>query len=888
MKVRLLCTALVPALWAGAATAQVSIPLPQSGGGGSAPRPQPRPVDQPVDTPITIPLPGQPSETVREPTPRPAVPQVPLGPHGRPDINPYDRDIDMTVPLTFFNRSLGDVPLRLTADDQYFLESETFLKLIRSVLNPDAYTSLSERIGGMAQFSPDDLGESGISLSYDPSSLSVVVLEVQPEQRAVRNLFAPPRDDLDDVTVFPSRFSAYLNLNVIQTYIWEGQNNADPPTVSFDGAVRMGRFVFEGDAQFNQRTFAGGESYGFERNYARLVYDEAEDYRRWMAGDLETETRGLQSYVQMGGIGVLRQQRRFNTFRSASLQADRQLVLQREATVRFVRNGVLYREMRLQPGRYDFSSLPLVTGSNDVQIEIIDNTGRVQNLSYQQYLDPIDLDPGDYEYGAFFGPTSRRFGGNPSYNGPLAFSGFFRKAFFDMPAIGIGLQASKEVQMGSGQTQFILPNGGRILLDGGVSKSRIAGFGYAGGVSYEHYFDRAGYVDTLTVRADHLSKDFANLGNPEANNSTALTLSAQYTRQFDLRFVATITGSYLKNRGATRDSYRVGLTGYYRLDRRWSLRAGVDYAKLTSSFGQGQGQGFGVNIALVFQPNYRRRAEARYESRDQLTELSYSQSGLSEMNSLGFGGVVARQEGNARALGYASYTANRFDASVSHATFGPSISKISEINATSARVGTTLAFADGQFGVGRRINDSFALLYPHKNLKGRRIVAGQSLAQNAYIGRSGPLGAAVNNLLGSYFTQSIQYDVENPPPGYDIGSGVVRVHPPYRSGYTVRIGTDAFVSAMGTLAFSAEQPVSLIGGRVTLQDLRKDDEPKPIPFFTNSVGRFAISSLLPGRRYLVETYGRNGTVNRSFEFVIPEDTDGLVDLGTIKPTKATN
>src|SRR3546814_17358058 len=97
---------------------------------------------------------------------------------------------------------------------------------------------------------------------------------------------------------------------------------------------------------------------------------------------------GKQSFVQMGGIGVLRRQRRFNAFRSAILQANRQLVLQRESTVRFMRNGSLYREVRLQPGRYDFSSLPLVAGSNDVDIIVPDNSGAVQHLSYEPYLAP--------------------------------------------------------------------------------------------------------------------------------------------------------------------------------------------------------------------------------------------------------------------------------------------------------------------------------------------------------------------------------------------------------------------------------------------------------------------------------------------------------------------
>ena len=186
------------------------------------------------------------------------------------------------------------------------------------------------------------------------------------------------------------------------------------------------------------------------------------------------------------------------------------------------------------------------------------------------------------------------------------------------------------------------------------------------------------------------------------------------------------------------------------------------------------------------------------------------------------------------------------------------------------------------FGVGRRINDSFILLSPHENLGDRSVVAGESLADNDYIGKSGALGAALNNWLGSYVTQSVQYDVENPPTGYDIGPGIARVRPPYRSGYAMRIGTDAFVSAMGTLVSDAK-PVSLIGGRVTLLDVQEGENPQPIPFFTNSVGRFAIVNLLPGRRYLVETYGKDGSVDRSFEFTVPADTDGLVDLGTVRP-----
>lgn len=863
----LLCSVALSAIWTAGVTAQVSIPLPSK--------------PPAAGTQIPIPLPGGPApQPTPAPTPSPLVPQLPVGPHGRPDINPYNRDIDMTAPLTFMNRTLGDIPMRLTADDRFLLDATVFINLMKPVLNDEAQLSLAGRLQGLEQFGPDDLDRTGVQLTYDPSTLAVVVVQVDPDQRAVEDLFAPPRNDLNDVTLQPQNFSAFLNLNVISTHVWEATDRP-PPTVNFDGAIRFGRFVFEGDAQIGERVGLTNSKYRFTRNYARLVFDQPGAYRRWYLGDLDTETRGLQSFVQMGGIGVLRQRRRFNAFRSAVLQADRQLVLQRDSTVRFLRNGTLYREMRLQPGRYDFSSLPLIAGSNDIQIQVTDNSGAVQNLAYQQYLDPIDLEPGDFEYGAYLGPTSRTFDGAPDYRGPMAFTGFFRKAFFDAPAVGVGLQASKDVQTLTGQTQFVLANGGRVLLDAGASHAKSAGAGFAGGLGYEHYFDNGATSDTLTLRGDYFSPRYATLGNVDAINTSALTLSAQYTRMFSQKLMVSSNASFIQGRNNYGKTYRVGTTAFYRLDRKWTMRGGVDYTRFPGGLGSRNGISFSVGI--VFQPSYLRRAEARYESRDNLAEISYNQSNQNLMNSVGFGGVATHEDGQVRAQGYATYSANRFDAAVSHATFGPSVSRFGEVNATTVRVGTTVAFADGVFGIGRRVNDSFMLFKPYDNLGKRSVVVGQSLAKNDYVARSGAMGPALYNFLGSYVPQSVQYDVEDAPPGYDIGSGVLRVNPPYKSGYIARIGTDAFATAMGTLQMADGNPVSLVGGRVTMLDVGDKDAPKPIPFFTNSVGRFAVPSLTPGRRYLVETYGASGTIDKAFEFTVPADTDGLVKLGTVLP-----
>jgi outer membrane usher protein len=157
----------------------------------------------------------------------------------------------MTVPLTFQNRTLGEIPLRLTADDRFLLESETFIRLMKSILNDPAHVELTNKLSSLTQFGEEDLDQTGVRLTYDPSTLAVVVVEVSPEQRAISNLFAPPRDDTNDISLEPASLSGYLNLSVLGTYIWEG-SQLDPPTINFDGAVRLGPVVFEGDAQLGQ------------------------------------------------------------------------------------------------------------------------------------------------------------------------------------------------------------------------------------------------------------------------------------------------------------------------------------------------------------------------------------------------------------------------------------------------------------------------------------------------------------------------------------------------------------------------------------------------------------------------------------------------------------
>ncbi len=796
--------------------------------------------------------------------PQPATP--------RPNINPYDRDIAMTVPLNFNRRVLGELPVILTKDDRFIVDSEGFIRLINPLLTEAAQADLTASLQGNTQFAPDEINAAGIQLDYDPTQLAVLVLRIDPTRRVPESLFTGGQSEPAEQG--PEDFSAYLNSN-ISVSRRHSTGDIDAPSVFLNGAARYKNVVFEADVQGRQVPFT--DNYEVQRRYARFVYDEPKDYRRWYLGDMDPETRGRQGFIEMGGVGVSRQKRRFDSFRNNVLSGGRELILQESSVVRVSRNGVFVREFRLDPGQYDVSNLPLDAGSNDVEIEVVGESGRRETIGYSAYLDSIDLEPGDYEYGAFLGATSNSFFGQPDYSaGELAFTGFYRKAFENRPAIGLGLQASEDVQSLTGQTQFILANGSRLQLDGSTSNSSFVGQGYAFAASYEYIIDVGDDPSALVIVADFTSEDYATLGNRFADNPTSWAFSAGYTYRFSTDWIANLSASYRMSRDTSRgDAYSANLSSTYRVTPQWSTQVGLEYSDFGASRGPSGidgGSNFGATFAVIWTPAYNHRGEARYNSAQDSGSLRFQQNGANQVDSFGYSVASNYAAGSGSLSGQIDYSGNRFDATVAHAAFGRSFSNITEEQVTSVRVGTSIATAGGKVAIGRTIYDSFAIVYPHETLKPHDVLVGESLEGGRYTARSGAFGPALANTLTSYVNQNVRYDAINAPLGYDVGDGVKRVRPGYRSGYAIEVGSAKFVSALGRLVGNSNRSLALMSGRVRSID---DPTAEPELFFTNSVGRFAIQNLEPGKRYRIELFS---TPAFALDFTVPENNEGLLDL----------
>lgn len=796
--------------------------------------------------------------------------QIAAATKDRPRLNPYGRDINITAPLQFNNRILGEVAVLLTQDDRFLVDSQDFLRFVKPLLTPEAEAALARTLEGRPTFEAGVLADAGIWLEYDPDQLALLVIKIDPANRVMESLYETGRAEAPADA--PEPFSAYLNSNMVMSYR-HADGDAPAPSLFLEGAARFGSVVFEADVQGSEDLFDG--KYRVLRRYARMVYDQPEDFRRWYLGDLTPETRGRQGFVEMGGVGVSRQRLRFDTFRNNVLTGGRQLLLQEAATIRVLRNGVFQREFRLDPGQYDISGLPLDTGSNDVRLEIQSESGRVESLAYRAYVDAIDLEPGDYEYGAYLGVTSATsFGGRDYEDGRLAFSGFWRKAFVNMPAIGLGMQLSEDIQTMSGQSQVILRNGARLGVDGSLSNSPD-GSGYAYALSYDYAADGGDSYSSWNFVADYTSEDYATIGGFFAN-PTSWTFSGSYSRRLSENWYGNLNASYRVSRSdVLDDAYSIGLSSTYRVNPQWSVRMGAEAADYGNLLGDRRSRGVGVTFALIWQPRYDRRGEAQYSSASNMGSVRYQQMSSGQAGSVGYSLASTYNDGPGSLSGQIDYVGNRFDASLSHAAYGRSFSNVTDDQISTLRIGSSIATAGGRVGIGRHIGDSFALVYPHASLGDRDVIAGDSLQDGRRTAVSGPLGAAVFNRLSAYANQSVRYDVIAPPIGYNIGEGVRRVHPAYRSGYAIEVGGAKFVSAVGRLTGRGDKPAALMSGRLRALD---DAEAGPELFFTNSAGRFAVQNLEPGKRYRVELFSDPAA---EFEFTVPADNEGLLDLRVV-------
>ena len=783
-------------------------------------------------------------------------------------LNPTGRDIRLSAPLRDGAFVLGDVPFTITSDDRILINGARVLALLRPIIDPARAQELALALDNVGEVSIERFAQFGFPMRYDPASIALTV-EVPAAARSVRQLrLAQLGDDLVGQVDKPAGFSAYVNARGNADYVWTGQSKGfQDPQVLVDGAVRLAGVVLESEGTFQIGTHAGARSF-FRREGTRLVYDSERLLARITSGDLLPTSRGFSGSSQLAGVGITRAYSVLQPQRNIQPRGDRSFTLLRPSTVEAFINGQPVRQVRLDPGTYNVSDFPFAQGANDVRLQITDDTGVSETIEFSLFFDRTLLQPGITEFGLYAGILAPFTGRGRDYRSDQpAANGFVRRGLTQRFTGGLNFQVQKTGVV-AGVEGVLASSLGTIGFDLAASTNRGFGSGYAFNIGIQRTFGgptSRGRAAALTFESR--SRYFSAPGPSPSVNRFAWEAAATYSQSIgELQYVS-INGRFSKGRDVDDEkSVRIGYG--YRLTSQINLQAeGIYEDRPTRS------NSYGVRAALTWRFGARSNATAEYDTRSNRARATVQTSGGNGVGAYSLGLGADYGNGSLGLNGAAAYTANRAEIAIAHnSTFDTGGTTIAE-QRTSLRAGTALVIANGHFALSRPIFDSFALVVPHLTLNGAKVVVDPR--EEGYTSKSDLLGGAVAPDLSSYTDRAITFDAPGAPLGYDLGSGNVRVFPPYRSGYLVTVGSDYTVTAIGTMLDEDGKPISLLAGEAA--ELARPDRPA-IQIFTNREGRFGIQGLRAGKWQMTMPTEPPTTINID----IPPGLKGVARLGELK------
>jgi outer membrane usher protein len=773
-------------------------------------------------------------------------------------LNTTGHDVDLVVPMRE-RVPIGQVGIRIRPDDSVLVSKTDLENAIRRGVTPQFVAAIDALPDQQGYLPFSLLAQHGLALTFDRNALEIVAhfdISAFGKQSIGLGFNTSASVVRPDTS---ANFAAFLSYQASLDFVEDGfDKGLHKPRVDFDFDGRLLHTIsFE-----NEFTYDGNLSPSFTRFASRAFYDIPQSSIRLGAGDLLANTTALQDDVDISGIGISKLLETFHSDRVYSASAGQNLVLREPATVTVLINGVPSQTLRLDPGTYNIHDLPLTGGANRVDLVIEDPAGGRRVVSFDFFEDVSLLAPGVDEYDAKLGLRSDvDENGRFYYRHDPAFSGFYRRGITNQLTLGANAQGSREAVQAGGDVTWGSPFG-LFTVEG--SGSDLKGFGAGAAIRIQYRYSIPMELVTGARRIDALveyhTKNYGGI-DEQPINPYSLSFTGRYFQPINNRFGAGLGVDYRKGRDGTPNE------GTIRADATYRLPNGINF---TGSAGYDSRDGFIVGMSLFWRLGASSLATARYDSRQNEADVSYFHTPTRLLDTLAWGLEGTHTDSGYSFNGTGIYRTNRGDFEVDQReSFGPDSSDRQEM--TSLRARGTIAFADGQFAVGRYLSNSFAIVSAHPTLDGAQVLIGSQVASDA-LARTGALGPALVN-LGSYVDTNLYYTVPNAPLGYDFGNGTVELYPWFHSGSPVVIGSEFNVSILGTLMDDHGHPLALAMGSAR----RVGDRHSPaVEIYTNRIGRLGASGLAPGT-WQIDAGGFH------YRFVITKADGSLLNVHELRP-----
>ena len=702
-----------------------------------------------------------------------------------------------------------------------------------------------------------------------------------------------------------------------------GNAGFDATQIDLQGAVRVGGTVLESEASLYAGSAAGlsqasYQDYVFYRHGTRLVYDLPENAMRIRVGDISPDYMAFQTAPDLLGLSVQQTYQQLQPGKSIRPTGSHSFRIERPSEVDIIIDNVLFRHIRLAPGNYDLSELPLRPGANNIKLAISDDTGARQTLEFTAFSGNELLAPGISEWSLSAGIKSfdagvlTQPGGSGGANPPnmtvVGKNNIYaqREYFLDKPAAtgfyrtGLTTALTMDANVQSDDRTTMAGTGFAFATVAGMLSAEVSGSEtYRGGPGYAVHlgygYDRFGwfgYKSSFRVFAEYRGQDYNTVSTFLSTMPYNTAVGASYTQQLPYNISAGLSASLSHlDKGSVADFQNAGDRWEVDFSLAKEIWTGVS-GSLSVGYGRDQTaecvpglynqNGFQVLGRVAWTPGAHTTVLSSYDSRAGVGEISGTQT--SESQGVGAWTASAQaqttQNDQSGVGGAVTYSGNRGDITVAHSAglAGVGFNGVSNFASTEERttvsVASSFVFAGGAWGIGRPVTNGFAIVTPHSSLDGSSVIVGQA---DSPVAKTDWLGSAVVPSLTAYRTARLPYDAPDAPTGYDLGSATYDIHAPYKAGYALQAGSAYTVTAIGTLQTARGEPIPLLAGTA-----READKPngRKVELFTNRAGRFGAQGLAPGR-WIIEM-PTEGEPTR-YVIGIPEGVKGLHNAGVLKP-----
>ncbi|MBS0252178.1 MAG: fimbrial biogenesis outer membrane usher protein [Proteobacteria bacterium] len=835
-------------------------------------------------------------------------------------LNSSGRAIDIEVPITTNGKEMGDIAIRINADDTLLINREGIMAMLADKLDGKSREDLASIRSQGSFVALADVEAAGFDIRFD-RYLQELQFKPAVAQLATTDITLGNRGraTVSSTLAEPAHASGYVNLYASIDHQWASslptpERAETGGRLEMNSAVRIGQFVFEnsgvltGSVDVNvcptQAVCTYQHTPGLKRQMSRLVFDMPAARVRSEFGDVEPLGVGFQQSPELLGFSIEKSSRKLSPGNTLAPTGGGSFTIDHPSRVEIRVNGIIQQQLRLDPGRYNLRDLQLTTGANNIDVIITDDAGNQRVVTFTSFFDTNLLARGNSEWGVTGGVPSYIRDESRDYLPDLYMgTAYLRYGIYEGVTAEGDIQANKFVVM-AGTGALIDTGLGLVNLRTAMSGGR-PGSGVALGldwsvVNFAGLFAARG--ESFRLSSEYRSPHFYSPGDidtadtgiafPEWNYWLNLNATWSAPIGHDTTVALSARYQFVNNADFGRqiydwsgDRYGADVTFSRPLTRSLSgsLTIGVSNETFLATLDRlhDPDPEFRIGVRLFDRPDEFTSVTAGYDSIDAQTDVSAYRSQGNGLGRWDTSVYVQHSDFNAQASVSASagYYGNRGQVRlIQNSGFdGISYSRFSVEpgpERTSLQVGTAIAFADGKIAVGAPITgDAFAIVYPHASIADKEITVGDNNNVKAIADSWGP---ALVTSLPAYAPATIPVDAGDLPIGYSLGAAAFDTFAPFKAGYALEVGSDYSVSAYGTLVLADGTPLSLVSGTARSNERTK----KSVTIFTNAAGRFGADGLAPGR-WLIEMQ-TDGTPT-TFVLDVPAGTKGLYKAGTLHP-----